>query len=44
MDVVMSIVKDVLQTFAPSVGTKGLTYRTVGQAKLLKTSRLVPSF
>lgn len=44
MDVVTSIIKDTIQTFAPEVGTKGLTYMTVGQLKLLKTSHLVPLF
>ena len=44
MDVVTSITKDVIQTFAPKVDTKGLMYRTVGQPKLLKTSHLVPLF
>lgn len=44
MDVVTSIIKDIIQTFAPKGHTKGLMYRTVGQPKLLSTSRLVPLF
>lgn len=44
MDVVTSIIKDTIQTFAPEVGTKGLMYMTVEQLKLLKTSHLVPLF
>jgi len=44
MDAVMNIVKDIIQTFAPKVDTKGLMCRTVGQPKLLKTSCLAPFF